>query len=179
VQDMEEFFDLHHVPPPFNASILLRLLHNHLTHGTSLMATDKRWGPLLSAADIKKKSKVAQHEFLRKQHAAEARTAQAQLEKLAQLQKASAECLEKLLADSLESGHVLSHIAAVQRDMVSSLTDRHERSDSPSLRSHHLSSPGQSTRRQPHLRNSLSKSSGVAAPPLRKARSGNALLSVG
>ena len=180
VQDMEEFFDLHHVPPPFNALILLRVLYNHFTRGTCLTTAAKRWGPLLSAADIMKKSKVAQHDFLRKQQAAEARTAQAQLEKLALLQAASAECMEKLLADSSESANLLSRIAAVQRDMASGLTDRREHVSSPQGTSapvwrrtrDSLPSPGQgSWQHLPTTRLTPSKGAEAAAPPLGKARS--------
>jgi len=52
---MEEFFDLHPVPPPFNALLLLRRIHAHYATGGAapLAHYGGRRGPLLSASDIK------------------------------------------------------------------------------------------------------------------------------
>ena len=56
---------MHHVPPPFNALPLLRLIHDHVTTGAPLEQAGHRSAALrLSSSDIKKKSKVAQFAML-------------------------------------------------------------------------------------------------------------------
>ena len=55
---------------------------------------------MLTASDIKKKSKVAQHDLLRKEAAAEARTMEAQMATLARSQLEAADRIEKLAVSS-------------------------------------------------------------------------------
>ena len=113
VQDMEEFFDLHHVPPPFNVLILCSRIHAHYASDgrVPLSHYSGRRGPLLSAADIKKKSKVAQHDLMRKLEAEEARSMDAQIANLYQKQAEAAERLEKLASSSTITQRAMQQMA--------------------------------------------------------------------
>ena len=115
VQDMEEFFDLHPVPPPFNALILLHRIHNHTTGRASLSHHGGRRSPLLSASDLKKKSKIAQHELLRKQAAEKSKTIEAQLAALAASQLLATERMEKLAAATGHTQRAVNQLQDLQQ----------------------------------------------------------------
>lgn len=133
VQDMEEFFMLHPVPPPFGALILLRRIHSHLALGAHLTdGNDARRSPLLTTSDIKKKSKVAQHDLLIKQAAAEAETYSAKLTAMMRTQQETAERLEKLKTDS---AYVTRAVDLMQHHVVARAGLRGGRSPSGMMRS--------------------------------------------
>ena len=119
VQDMEEFFDLHPVPPPFNALVLLSRIHQHMLSDGSvpLSVYGGRRGPLLSAGDIKKKSKVAQLDLLRKRAAEEAKTMEAQMERLSGNVSLSTERLEQLAQASDATRRAVAMLQLSQQQM--------------------------------------------------------------
>ena len=114
VQDMEEFFHLHHVPPPFNALALLPRIYAHLADGAFLSEGESQVtrGPLLTPSDLKKKSKVAQLTVQRKQQAEEALTTSAKLSAISRSQVDCAERLEKLSTASAYTNRTISQMLA-------------------------------------------------------------------
>ena len=113
---MEEFFHLPHVPPPFNSLQLLRRMSRQLAEGAPLTdQSTRRRSPLLTASDIKKKSKVAQLNLLRRQEAAAAETEGAKLSAIVRSQLECAERLEKVVASSSQAYRAASQLLAHQR----------------------------------------------------------------
>ena len=125
VQDMEEFFDLYPTPPPFNVLLLLGRLHDHFARGAALAHSGERRGPYLSSSDIKKKSKVAQHDLLRKQALLEARSTDAQLAGLAATQADAAAQLAKVADASARTDVRLAQLAMQNEQLADALAHLH------------------------------------------------------
>ena len=156
VQDMEEFFMLHPVPPPFGALVLLRRIHEYLTLGTRLAGSnDTRRSPTLTASDIKKKSKVAQHDLLIKQASAKAETDSAKLSAMIRTQLDAAERLELLKA---ESGQAVCMLDQLQQQLASHTP----RGSLRRLPSGLTASPPSSLRRSP---SQLARRTGLQSAP--------------
>ena len=97
VASIDEFFGLHHVPPPFNCVQLSRDLLPHLLAGRDLPRHDAGGAaPLLSREDIKKRAKTAQLKVLAKERHDAEQTAEAQLEVLRRMQRETVDRLDKL-----------------------------------------------------------------------------------
>ena len=96
VSSIDEFFQLHHVPPPFNCVQLLRHLHRHFADGSDLPHHATSSPPLLSREDIKKRAKTAQLKVLDKQRQEDEQLPQHMLEQLGRQQREMADRLEKL-----------------------------------------------------------------------------------
>ena len=97
VQAIEEYFELHHIPPPFNApQLVYALLANEDLH--------ERTGPLprctvqRSAIDIQKKSKQAQLDLLRHLRLEEEATTDVQLRTMHRSQRECVDRLERVAA---------------------------------------------------------------------------------
>ena len=91
INAIEEFFELHHVPPPFNAGQLVRLLRGHVdgTGRRSMLRCTRRRG----AVDVKKVSKAAQLALLKQLRQQEDLASESQLR---ELKRAQHEVVRKL-----------------------------------------------------------------------------------
>ena len=186
VLDMEEFFDLYPVPPPVNALILLRRIHEHLaSSGDEGPKAAQPRGPLLTSSDIKKKSKVAQHDLLQKQAALEARTMEAQLERLSSGQLTSHETLERLATAAGVTQRAVAQLAQAQQQQQYMLEQQqlllHEQTLSPSRmasgaarieRELSGASPAGANRHKRHSLRAPSHARGLGLPSISRAPSG-------
>merc|ERR1719502_117052 len=100
VASIDEYFDLHHVPPPFNCTQLARDIYRHYADGIPIVSSDNSSSLLLTAADIKKRSKGAQVALLQKEEDALAETPAAQLEVLRRAQREVFEKLDRLIVNN-------------------------------------------------------------------------------
>ena len=115
VSSIGEFFELHHVPPPFNCVQLLRHLYRHLAHGSDLPHHATSSPPLLSREDIKKRAKTAQLKVLEKQRQEAAQLPHNMLEQLGCQQREMADRIEKLAGAADRTSSELRQLAVERR----------------------------------------------------------------
>lgn len=84
VSNIDEFFGLPPVPPPFNAWLILRHLCLRDRGADPEMLAGRRAESIsMAEAELRKRSKMAQRDLVRNEAASEGRTVQAQLSELA------------------------------------------------------------------------------------------------
>ena len=115
VSSIDEFFQLHHVPPPFNCVQLLRHLHRHFADGSDLPHHATSSPPLLSREDIKKRAKTAQLKVLNKQRQEDEQLPQHMLEQLGRQQREMADRLEKLAGAADRTSSELRQLTVERR----------------------------------------------------------------
>ena len=115
VSSIGEFFELHHVPPPFNCVQLLRHLHRHFADGSDLPHHATSSPPLLSREDIKKRAKTAQLKVLDKQRQEGEQLPQHMLEQLGRQQREMADRLEKLAGAADRTSSELRQLTVERR----------------------------------------------------------------
>ena len=115
VSSIDEFFQLHHVPPPFNCVQLLRHLHRHFADGSDLPHHATSSPPLLSREDIKKRAKTAQLKVLDKQRQEDEQLPQHMLEQLGRQQREMADRLEKLAGAADRTSSELRQLTVERR----------------------------------------------------------------
>ena len=114
VASIDEYFDLHHVPPPFNCTQLARDIYRHYADGIPIVSSDNSSSLLLTAADIKKRSKGAQVALLQKEEDALAETPAAQLEVLRRAQREVFEKLDRLIVNNERTAGQIHHLQRLQ-----------------------------------------------------------------
>jgi hypothetical protein len=115
VSSIDEFFQLHHVPPPFNCVQLLRHLHRHFADGSDLPHQATSSPPLLSREDIKKRAKTAQLKLLDKERREAEQLPQNMLEQLGRQQREMADRLEKLAGAADRTSSELRQLTVERR----------------------------------------------------------------
>ena len=115
VSSIDEFFQLHHVPPPFNCVQLLRHLHRHFADGSDLPHHATSSPPLLSREDIKKRAKTAQLKVLEKQRQEAAQLPHNMLEQLGCQQREMADRIERLAGAADRTSSELRQLAVERR----------------------------------------------------------------
>ena len=115
VSSIGEFFELHHVPPPFNCMLLLRHLYRHLADGSDLPHHATSSPPLLSREDIKKRAKTAQLKVLEKQRQEAAQLPHNMLEQLGCQQREMADRIERLAGAADRTSSELRQLAVERR----------------------------------------------------------------
>ena len=114
VASIDEYFELHHVPPPFNCAQLARDIYRHYADGSPIVNAEEEKTLLLTAADIKKRSKGAQIALLQKEEDAKAETPAAQLEVLRRAQREVFEKLDRLIVNNERTAGQIHHLQRMQ-----------------------------------------------------------------